>query len=191
MFGVALPSRPIDQPEGSSRRRLAPGDQACVRGELLRLWRPQGLGPATPQREGWRVARCTVERLMRQMNLRGAIRGKVIRTTVSDKTQPGSARATRSTGSSGPEAPDRLWVADFTYVATWCGFVYVAFVIDAFARRIVGWRVARSAETGFVLDALEQALYHRRTFLLGLGTIPTAAVSTSRSAIPRACRGGH
>jgi putative transposase len=111
-------------------------------------------------REGENVARCTVERLMRGMGLAGAVRGKPVKTTVSDKATPcPQDKVNRQFQASRPNA---LWVADFTYVATWAGFVYVAFVIDAFARRIVGWRVSRSAQASFVLDALEQALCERR-----------------------------
>jgi putative transposase len=112
------------------------------------------------QREGFDVARCTVERLMRGMGLQGVIRGKPVRTTISDKAAPcpldhvnRQFRAPR---------PNALWVSDFTYVSTWTGFVYVAFVIDAYARRIVGWRTSRTAHASFVLDALEQALHDRR-----------------------------
>ena len=112
------------------------------------------------QREGFDIARCTVERLMRDIGLRGVIRGKPVRTTVSNKALP--CPLDRVNRQFQAPCPNALWVADFTYVATWAGFVYVAFVIDAFARRIVGWRVSRSAQTGFVLDALEQALYDRR-----------------------------
>ncbi len=112
------------------------------------------------KREGFDVARCTVARLMRSMSLQGVIRGKPIRTTFSDKTARSPLdRVNRQF--KGP-APNRLWVSDFTYVATWQGFVYVAFVIDVFARRIVGWRASRTAHAGFVLDALEQALHDRR-----------------------------
>jgi len=112
------------------------------------------------QREGRDVARCTVERLMRTMGLQGAVRGKPIKTTISDKAPPCPLdRVNRQFQAS---SPNRLWVSDFTYVATWQGFVYVAFVIDTFARRIVGWRVSRTAHAGFVLDALEQALHDRR-----------------------------
>ena len=111
-------------------------------------------------REGFDVARCTVARLMRQMGIKGAVRGKAIRTTVSDPSAPCPLdRVNRQFGAPQPNMP---WVSDFTYVATWAGFVYVAFVIDAFARRIVGWRVSRSARADFVLDALEQALHDRR-----------------------------
>lgn len=112
------------------------------------------------RREGFHIARCTVERLMRELGLQGAIRGKPARTTVSDRNAP--CPLDRVNRQFNPPAPNRLWVADFTYVATWTGFVYVAFVIDAFARRIVGWRVSRTAHAGFVLDALEQALHQRR-----------------------------
>ena len=112
------------------------------------------------RREGISAARCTVARLMRDMGLRGASRGKPLRTTISDKAAPCPLdRVNRQFHAS---APDRLWLADFTYVATWTGFVYVAFVIDAYARRIVGWRASRTAHADFVLDALEQALHDRR-----------------------------
>jgi transposase InsO family protein len=97
---------------------------------------------------------------MRQMGIKGAVRGKAIRTTVSDPSAP--CPLDRVNRQFGAPQPNRLWVSDFTYVATWAGFVYVAFVIDAFARRIVGWRVSRSARADFVLDALEQALHDRR-----------------------------
>ena len=112
------------------------------------------------QREGVRVARCTVERLMRAMGLRGAVRGRAWVTTtrpdlVAERPSDLVERDFTAT------RPNELWVADFTYVATWRGFVYVAFVIDAFARRMVGWRVSTSLRTDFVLDALEQALYDR------------------------------
>jgi putative transposase len=111
-------------------------------------------------REGFDVARCTVARLMREMGLQGAIRGKPVRTTVSDKAA--ACPLDRVNRTFRASAPNRLWVSDFTYVATWTGFVYVAFVIDAFARRIVGWRASRTAHASFVLDALEQALHDRR-----------------------------
>ncbi len=112
------------------------------------------------QREGFDVARCTVARLMRAMGLQGIIRGKPVKTTFPDKSAPSPLdRVNRQFKA---PAPNRLWVSDFTYVATWQGFVYVAFVIDAFARRIVGWRVSRTAHATFVLDALEQALHDRR-----------------------------
>jgi transposase InsO family protein len=112
------------------------------------------------RREKVDVARCTVERLMRKMGLQGVIRGRSIRTTISDKAAP--CPLDHVNRQFHAAAPNRLWVSDFTYVATWSGFVYVAFIIDAFSRRIVGWRVSRTAHTGFVLDALEQALHERR-----------------------------
>jgi transposase InsO family protein len=124
------------------------------------------------RREGHRVARCTIERLMRAMGLAGAVRGRAWKVTT--HSQPALDRpadlvdrtfvATR---------PNQLWVSDFTYVATWAGFVYVAFVIDVFARRIVGWRVSSSMRTDFVLDALEQAIYARG------GTTPAGLVHHS------------
>ena len=112
------------------------------------------------RREGFAIARCTVERLMASLGLQGVIRGKPVRTTISDKSVACPLdHVNRQFQASRPNA---LWVSDFTYVATWTGFVYVAFVIDAYARRIVGWRVSRTAHAGFVLDALEQALHDRR-----------------------------
>ena len=111
-------------------------------------------------REGEDVARCTVARLMRGMGLHGVIRGRRVKTTISDKAAP--CPLDRVNRQFRAPRPNVLWVSDFTYVATWAGFVYVAFVIDAYARRIVGWRVSRSAHAGFVLDALEQALHDRR-----------------------------
>jgi transposase InsO family protein len=112
------------------------------------------------QREGINVARCTVERLMQSMGLQGVIHGKPVRTTISDEAVP--CPLDHVNRQFNAPHPNVLWVSDFTYVATWTGFVYVAFVIDAYARRIVGWRVSRTAHAGFVLDALEQALHERR-----------------------------
>ncbi len=111
-------------------------------------------------REGIAVARCTVERLMRRLGLQGVRRGKVVRTTIPDGKAP--CPLDRVNRQFKADRPNRLWVSDFTYVSTWQGWVYVAFVIDVFARRIVGWRVSRSMHTDFVLDALEQALYARQ-----------------------------
>ncbi len=111
-------------------------------------------------REGHDVARCTVARLMKKMALRGVIRGARVRTTVSERSTPCPLDHVNRTFRA--PRPNVLWVSDFTYVATWTGFVYVAFVIDAYARRIVGWRVSRSAHASFVLDALEQALHNRK-----------------------------
>ena len=112
------------------------------------------------RREGVTVARCTVERLMRRQGLRGVMRGKVVRTTVADPRTP--CPLDRVNRQFRAERPDQLWVSDFTFVSTWQGNAHVAFVIDVFARRIVGWRVSSSMKTDFVLDALEQALYARR-----------------------------
>ena len=112
------------------------------------------------KREGFDIARCTVARLMKSMGLQGVIRGKPVKTTISDKAAP--CPLDRVNRQFQAPAPNRLWVSDFTYVSTWRGFVYVAFVIDAYARRIVGWRVSRTAHASFVLDALEQALHDRR-----------------------------
>jgi putative transposase len=112
------------------------------------------------QREAIAAPRCQVARLMKHMGLAGAMRGKTVKTTHSDTSAP--CPLDRVNRQFRAPAPNALWVSDFTYVATWQGFVYVAFVIDAFARRIVGWRVSRSARADFVLDALEQALYARR-----------------------------
>jgi transposase InsO family protein len=111
-------------------------------------------------REGIPVARCTVERLMGRQGLSGVVRGRKRRTTIPAEItdRPADRVQRRFTA----ERPDQLWVADLTYVATWSGFVYVAFVIDVYARSIVGWRVSRSLHTDLVLDALEQALYARR-----------------------------
>jgi putative transposase len=118
-----------------------------------KVWKQMG-------REGLREARCRVRRLMRELGLVGAVRGRAwMTTTQSDPTaaRPSDLVDRRFTAT----RPNQLWVADFTYVATWRGFVYVAFVLDVFARRIVGWRVSSSLRTDFVLDALEQAIYER------------------------------
>jgi transposase InsO family protein len=112
------------------------------------------------QRDNIGVARCTVERLMHSLDLRGVIRGKPARTTVSDKAAP--CPLDHVNRQFHAPRPNALWVSDFTYVSTWAGFVYVAFVIDVYARRIVGWRTSRTAHASFVLDALEQALHDRR-----------------------------
>ena len=111
------------------------------------------------KREGFGVARCTVERLMGVLGLQGAVRGKPCKTTIPDDAADRPADLVNRQFTA--ERPDQLWVADITYVAAWTGFVYVAFVIDVFSRRIVGWRVASSMKTGLVLDALEQALWAR------------------------------
>ena len=111
-------------------------------------------------REGIAVARCTVERLMRKLGLAGIRRGKRIRTTTPDTTAP--CPLDRVNRQFKADRPNELWVSDFTYVRTWQGWLFVAFVIDVYARRIVGWRVSNSMRTDFVLDALEQALYERQ-----------------------------
>jgi transposase InsO family protein len=111
-------------------------------------------------REGIAVARCTVERLMRQQGLCGVRRGKVIRTTTPDTSAP--CPLDRVNRQFNADRPNQLWVSDFTYVSTWQGWLFVAFVIDVYARRIVGWRVSSSMRTDFVLDALEQALFDRQ-----------------------------
>jgi len=118
------------------------------------------------QREGLSMARCTVARLMKALGLEGVVRGKRIKTTISDKGVP--CPQDKVNRQFAADRPNRLWVSDFTYVATWSGFVYVAFVIDVYARRIVGWRASRTATAGFVLDALEQALHARRPLDGGL-----------------------
>jgi transposase InsO family protein len=137
------------------------------------------------QREGVAVARCTVERLMRRMALTGVVRGKPVKTTVRDQARP--CPLDRVNRQFRAERPNALWVSDFTYVRTWQGFVYVAFVIDVFARRIVGWRVSTSAHTDFVLDALEQALYARCPASPGKLIHPSdRGGNTCRSALPSA-----
>lgn len=134
--------------------------------EIERVWnanmRVYGADKVWKQlnRERIEVARCTVERLMRRLGLRGAMRGKKVRTTLPDAKAP--CPLDRVNREFRADRPNQLWVSDFTYVSTWQGFVYVAFVIDVFARYIVGWRVSSSMQTDFVLDALEQALYARR-----------------------------
>jgi putative transposase len=117
-----------------------------------KVWRQLG-------RDGIAVARCTVERLMRSLGLQGVVRGAKCRTTISrDQTEYPTDLVKRQFAAI---RPNQLWVADFTYVATWAGFVYAAFVIDVFSRRVIGWRVSRSMHTDLVLDAFEQALWSR------------------------------
>ena len=134
--------------------------------EIDRVWnanmRVYGANKVWKQlnREGVEVARCTVERLMRRLGLRGVKRGKVVRTTISDNKAP--CPLDKVNRQFRAERPNQLWVSDFTYVSTWQGWLYVAFVVDVYARRIVGWRVSSSMTTDFVLDALEQALYARQ-----------------------------
>jgi putative transposase len=110
-------------------------------------------------RDGVEVGRCRVERLMRHLGLAGVVRGKTVRTTVADKDGVRAADLVKRQFAAG--APNRLWVADFTYVATWAGTVYVAFAIDVFSRKIVGWRARMSKETDLVLDAIDMGLQQR------------------------------
>jgi putative transposase len=126
---------------------------------VRKLWRQL-------QREGIPVARCTVARLMRELGLAGVVRGRVVRTTVADEQAPRPADLVDRDFHA--PAPNRLWVADLTYVRTWSGFVYVAFIVDAYSRRIVGWQIARSLRAELALDALEQALWTREEPLDGL-----------------------
>ncbi|WP_408647247.1 IS3 family transposase [Trinickia dabaoshanensis] len=163
-------------PSGYRRHaaRLRDPSRLCARAkrdvllqpEIKRVWQSNmqvyGADKVWKQmnREGISVARCTVERLMRQQGLRGVSRGKRIRTTIPNVSAPRPLdRVNRQFKA---DRPNQLWVSDFTYVSTWQGWLYVAFVVDVFARRIVGWRVSSSMTTDFVLDALEQALYARR-----------------------------
>ena len=139
---------------------------AVLMSEIERVWQANlqvyGADKVWRQlnREGIAVARCTVERLMKHLGLQGARRGKVVRTTISHAKAP--CPLDRVNRQFQADRPNQLWVSDFTYVSTWQGWLYVAFVIDVFARRIVGWQVSRSMQTDFVLDALEQALYARQ-----------------------------
>ena len=138
---------------------------AFLGGEIRRVWEENRMVYGARKvwrqlnREGVPVARCTVERLMGQMGLRGAIRGKRIWTTVADESAARPADLVERDFTA--DRPNQLWVADLTYVATWAGFVYVAFVFDVFSRMVVGWRVSRSLRSDLALDALEQALYAR------------------------------
>ena len=151
--------RQAQQQDPEKRSARARGDDD-LRAAIRRVWdeHDQAYGPRKVwkqlHRDGKRVARCTVERLMREMALRGVSRGRawVITTRAEDRADRPADLVDRQFHAT---RPNQLWVADFTYVATWRGFVYVAFVIDVFARRIVGWRVSASLATGFVLDALE------------------------------------
>jgi putative transposase len=144
---------------------------AALQADIRRVWEANfqvyGVRKVWGQlrREAIAAPRCQVARLMKQMGLAGAVRGKAVKTTHSERSAPCPLdRVNRQVRA---PAPNVLWVSDFTYVATWQGFVYVAFVIDVFARRIVGWRVSRSARADFVLDALEQALCERRPLRRG------------------------
>jgi putative transposase len=153
----------VADPERRSAR--AKRDEALC-GQIRRVWddnfQVYGVRKVwrALHRDGEQAARCTVERLMQRMGLRGVIRGKGVKTTIAAKDADCPLDHVKRQFQ--VECPNRLWVSDFTYVSTWQGFVYVAFVIDAYARRIVGWKVSRTAHAAFVLDALEQALYARR-----------------------------
>ena len=139
---------------------------AALQADIKRVWdanfQVYGVRKVWRQlrREAIAVPRCQVARLMKRMSLAGVVRGRTVKTTISNPAAP--CPLDRVNRQFRAPAPNVLWVSDFTYVATWQGFAYVAFVIDVFARRIVGWRVSRSARADFVLDALEQALCDRR-----------------------------
>lgn len=142
---------------GVSQRRHR--RDAILRPEIKRVWEENhkvyGAEKVWRQmlREGFGGARCTVERLMKELGLQSVRRGKQVRTIVPDRSAP--CPCDKVNRNFQPPAPNRLWVSDFTYVSTWTGYVYVAFIIEAFARRIVGWRVSRTVHASFVLDALE------------------------------------
>ena len=144
-----------------------------------KVWRQLG-------REGWKVARCTIERLMRQMGLQGATRGPRFKvTTIADEAAPRPADLVERNFTA--QQPNQLWVADLTYVASWSGFVYVAFVIDAFSRMIVGWRASSTPRSDLALDALDQALYARpESDRLVHHSDPLSPTNTSLSATPSA-----
>jgi putative transposase len=139
--------------------------------EITRVWtenrRVYGADKVWTQlgREGHPVARCTVERLMRELGIRGVVRGKTVRTTVADaeSERPADLVERRFRAS----APNRLWVADLTYVKTHSGWVFVAFIVDVFSRRVVGWQTSRSLRADLALDALEMAIWARRGEDLG------------------------
>ena len=158
-------ARKAQQRAPSSRSDRAKRDDALCP-EVERVWRDNLRVYSARKvwhqlrREGFDIARCTVQRLMKRLGLAGVVRGRLVKTTQSDKAAPSPLdRVNRDFKA--PE-PNRLWVSDFTYVRTWSGFVYTAFVIDVFARRIVGWKVSRRPTAEFVLHALEQALHERR-----------------------------
>jgi transposase InsO family protein len=168
---TVLPIAPSTYYEQKARQadpeRLPPRSQrdARLRSEIRRVWdanfQVYGARKIWRQlnREGVAVARCTVERLMRNMGLQGAVRGKKFKTTVADDGSPRPADLVNRDFTA--TRPNELWVADLTYVATWRGFVFVAFVIDVFSRSVVGWRASSSLRTDLALDALEQALWAR------------------------------
>ena len=148
-----------------SRHRARYHHDAALKPEIERIWHENlqvyGARKVWKQlhRESMPTARCTVERLMKALGLRGAVRGKSIKTTVSDADAARPADLVERAFVA--SRPNQLWVADITFVATWRGFVYVAFIVDVFSRRIVGWRVSTSIKTDLVLDALEQAIHAR------------------------------
>ena len=154
--------------QAAEPRLRAPRQKAdeTLRAAIRRVWednfRVYGTRKVWRQlrREGFDVARCTIERLMREMGLQGVIRGRTKRTTISADRDPRPLDLVQRRFRA--DQPNQLWVADFTYVATWSGFVYVAFVIDVFSRMIVGWRVSSSMSADLTLDALEQALWARK-----------------------------
>ncbi len=168
---AVLPIAPSTYYERKARSRdptrLPPRVQCdeTLRGEIQRVWdenfQVYGVRKVWRQlkREDIAVARCTVTRLMHDLGLRGVVRGRRFKTTIPDEAL--DRPADRVNRDFKVNRPNALWVSDLTYVATWRGFVYVAFVIDAFARRIVGWRVSSSLRSDLALDALEQALYDR------------------------------
>jgi transposase InsO family protein len=153
--------------EADPKRRSARAKRdEWLRGEILRVWEANfevyGVRKVWRQltREGITVARCTVERLMGEMGLRGTVRGRRFKTTIADDAAARPLDLVERDFTA--VRPNQLWVSDLTYVATWRGFVYVAFVIDAFSRRIVGWRVSSSLRSDLALDALEEAICERQ-----------------------------
>lgn len=146
-----LPARTIRDSFLSGELKRVWNENRCVYG-YRKMWRQLG-------RESIPAALCTVERLMRKLGLKGAVRGRRSRTTIPDETVVRPMDLVNRDFSA--PGPNRLWVADLTYVATWSGFVYVAFVIDVYSRMIVGWRVSQSLRSDLALDALEQALHFR------------------------------
>jgi len=166
-----LPIAPSTYYEQKARQADPSRLPACVRRdvalceEIKRVWHKNRCVYGAPKmwrqlnREHIKVARCTVERLMRQLGIKGAVRGQRPRTTIPDDVAARPADLVQRNFTA--TRPNQLWVADLTYVATWRGFVYVAFVIDVFSRKIVGWRVSRSLRSDLALDALEQALHER------------------------------
>ena len=162
------------EPERRSARCKRDGE---LRPQIRRVWESNfGVYGARKvwrqlHREGVEVARCTVERLMRQEGLKGVVRGETKRTTIPDDSAARPADLVDRSFEA--DRPDRLWLSDITYVPTWSGFVYVALVIDAYSRFVVGWRVSNSLRTDLALDALEQALWARRPICAELPIAPS------------------